>query len=304
MSQRRCYSQQLVAEHNEIPVVKATHLFELNRSSFYYDTKPTAIKRSARPLDPNLCNKLLGLRGYELTLGHRKTAHYLSKSTGVPVNHKKVYRHMKALKLLQPKHVRRPKMKKKSSVLWYCPLKSNMRWEADLTVISYANGHVFLFSVIDVFDKELIGSHIGLRCRSEEAISTLKNAVQQRFLSDACPHEIELVLRLDRGCQFTAHNFVETARLMNISVEFCDIQAPNQKPFIESFFASFKIEEVYRSGGYESPLQAIHAWPDYLYWYNNLRPHGALNYLSPVQFRNLCANRCSKSTMLLDYSLV
>jgi len=153
-----------------------------------------------------------------------------------------------------------------------------------LTLVPYETGHFFLFSVIDVFDKELVGSWLGFRCRKEDAIEALRHAIFNRFPDGQVPENLNLTLRLVRVCQFTAYEFAKAAKLFQIELEFCDVQAPNQKPFIESFFSSFKREEVYRNE-YKNPTQALSAWPEYVHWYNSKRPHGALNFLSPAQFR-------------------
>ena len=105
------------------------------------------------------------------------------------------------------------------------------------------------------------------------------------FLASICTWDFsEDPLRLDRGCQFTAENFVQSASKFGLLVEFCDVQAPNQKPFVEAFFSNFKREEVYRNQ-YQNPIQAFRSWQSYLSWYNEKRPHSALGFLSPVQFR-------------------
>jgi putative transposase len=284
VNQKRTYAKQLI-DDSGISVKIASKALGLNRSSWYYHTSPLERKRSHTPLDANLVQQLQGLSGYELTLGYRKTADYLRVQFEFVVNYKKMYRHMNQLKLLQPKHIKRPKKRKSPTVMWYCPMNSNQRWEADLTLVPYQEGHLYLFSVIDTYDKELIGSWFGFRCRKEEAIESLRQAVFNRFSSGIVTQDLTLVLRLDRGCQFTAHEFGEAARSFQIDIEFCDVQAPNQKPFIEAFFSNFKREEVYRSD-YQNPIQAFDAWAKYVLWYNTKRPHGSLNNLAPVQFRN------------------
>ena len=275
----------------------------LNRSSWYYISKPRHYKKSSRPLDPNLVSRLSSLSGYELTLGYKKVCAYLKALFNDCFNHKKVYRHMDILHLLQPKIIRKPKKKKLPSVLFYCPLQSNLRWESDLTLIPTEEGFLYLFTVIDAFDKEIIGSWLGFRCRCKEAMEALTQAVFARFPDQKAPQNLSLTLRLDRGCQFTAQNFAQAARNFNISVEFCDVQAPNQKPFIESFFANFKREEVYRNI-YQNSLQAFSAWPQYLDWYNNRRPHASIGYLSPADFRRSNSNKSSLfNTLLLSENI-
>lgn len=289
MSQRRGYAIRLQNEAN-LSVKGASKVFDLCRSSWYYSPLLKHEKRSARPLDPALVSQLGKLSGFALTLGHRKTAAHMWYEFQKRFNHKKVYRHMDKLNLLQPKVVKKKGKKKPPAVLCYCPLQSNLRWESDLTLVPYEHGHLYLFSVIDVFDKELVGSWFGFRCRKEDAIEALRQAVFNRFPDGKAPIDLTLTVRLDRGCQFTSYEFAKAAKLFQVELEFCDVQSPNQKPFIESFFSSYKKEEVYRNE-YQNATQALLAWPEYVEWYNTKRPHGSLNYLSPVQFRALHAKQ-------------
>lgn len=286
MTEKRKHVQEL---SKEVPVQMALGAMGLSRSSYHYKVVSNDKKDKRKvPLDPCLKDLLLNLKGYELTLGYYKLADYIKRNyadQGHWYNRKKVYRHMKVLKLLQPKHIRKPRNKqKKGGVLYYSPIHSNIRWEADLTFISYGLSHLYLFTVIDTFDKEIIGDFLSFRCRCDEAIESLKKAVLSRFPGGKVPSELELVLRLDRGCQYTAKDFCAQSRLLGLKFEFCDVQAPNQKPYIESFFSSFKREEVYRND-YKNPMDVFLAWKSYVLWYNNKRPHSSLGNLSPVQFR-------------------
>jgi putative transposase len=258
----------------------------LTKSCFYYRPKDSPSKRSKKPLDGNLVTVLESLQGYEQTIGCVKLTSYIRAQKKGIFNHKKVYRHMKALKLLQPKIGKKSRLagKKTPDVSFYSPLMSNVRWEADLTYVGYQHGNMYLFTVIDVFDRESIGSWTGLRCRAEEAAQALENAVKKRFPDGVIPVGLTVTVRVDRGCQYTAELFGNTARRLGIHVEYCDVQAPNQKAFVESFFSCFKREEVYRND-YADPIEASIGWYKYEDWYNHHRPHGSLGNLSPVQFR-------------------
>ena len=52
---------------------------------------------------------------------------------------------------------------------------------------------------------------------------------------------------MDRDPQFTACSFREAARILNVRLEYAGIQCPEDKPYIESFFGSYKTEELYRN---------------------------------------------------------
>jgi len=69
-----------------------------------------------------------------------------------------------------------------------------------------------------------------------------------------------------------------------VVIEYCGVQAPNDKPLVESWFACYKREEVYRNdcwNFWESKI-GFDASVD---WYNYRRPHGSLGNVSPASFR-------------------
>jgi len=277
----------------QVPLKMGLRAFGLHKSSYYYQSmrKPNWAKnversdKRTRPLDGKLVHQLLGLSGYELTLGYQKLTYYLRTVYAQLHNKKKMYRHMKTLKLLQAKAIKNLRKKKKGPhVLFYSACRGNVRWEADLTVVSYDGGQLYLFTVMDTYDKEIIGSWLGFRCRCQEALASLEQAINSRFPDGKVSEGLELTLRLDRGCQFTAQDFGQKAREYGLRIEYCDVQAPNQKPYIESLFSNFKREEVYRND-YRNPLDVFRGWETYVEWYNTKRPHASIGFTSPVQFR-------------------
>ncbi len=189
---------------------------------------------------------------------------------------------MKEFNLLQLKRIKRRWIKNKR--LPFCSaIRSNVRWEADLVFISTAMGNVYLFVIEDTYDREVLSGHMDIQCGTQQAVECLKGAIKKRF-SDGKVERLTLTLRVDRGCQWTAEDFAKFAQSRGITLEFCGIQTPNDKPYIESFISCYKCEEVYRNQ-YEDFFQAYEGWKNYVQWYNNLRPHGALNNRSPVIFR-------------------
>lgn len=254
----------------------------LSKSSYLYESRPTSQKKRTYKLDPILKDVLLNLNDRELTLGYRKLTKYLREKRQGVWNKKKVYSHMKALDLLQPKHIKRRYLKNRRLAVC-CPIQSNVRWEADLTFVPTLMGMMYLFVVEDVYDKEILAGYMDIRCRAAEAIKALEEAIKKRF-GDRLPEGLFLTLRVDRGCQFTAEDFETFAKSQGIDLEFCGIQTPNDKPYIESFFGCYKREEVYRNV-YEDFFQAYEGWEGFRKWYDELRPHGALKNLTPKAFR-------------------
>lgn len=269
----------------------ALDIIGIKKSTYFYRKKNRYKKRKAYRLDPELCEVLKSLQGYELTLGYRKTTEYIRKRHKKNWNKKKVYRHMKKLKLLQPKKIKRRKHPN-TRLAKCCAIRSNVRWEADLTYVRYAGGYAYLFIVEDVYDKEIVGEHISYRSRADEAVSSLKKAVYNRF-NGIKPKGLELVIRVDRGCQYTSQPFYDFCNSEEIKLEFCGVQTPNDKPYVESFIGCYKREEVYRND-YQNFLEVCQGWGKYLQWYHESRPHGSLNLLSPAEFK-----KQSKSSLIV-----
>jgi len=100
------------------------------------------------------------------------------------------------------------------------------------------------------------------------------------------PYGHKLTLRVDRGTQFTARNFREAAKTLNVWLEYAGVQCPEDKPYIESFFGSYKTEELYRNE-YSSLAETRAGWESYRAWYCNDRLHQALWYKSPRDYAKI-----------------
>jgi len=261
----------------------ALKYLNLSKSSYSYTSCNADKPKRVYVLDSELSDALRGLTGYELTIGCKKTTTYVRQKHKCVWNHKKVYRHMESLKLLQPKRIKRRWIKNKR-LSFSCPIASNVRWEADMTFVPTGIGSTYLFIVEDVYDREVIGGQMSLQAGAREAVKSLEEAVDKRFGVGNRAEGLHLTVRVDRGCQYTAEAFETFALSRGINLEFCGVQTPNDKPYIESFIGCYKSEEVYRND-YTSFFEAYEGWKNYLEWYNYHRPHGSLGNVSPVSFK-------------------
>jgi len=89
---------------------------------------------------------------------------------------------------------------------------------------------------------------------------------------------------LDNGLIFTARRFRAACRDYRPRQEFITPYTPAQNGMIERFFRSLKEECVWQHNfaDYAEARTAIGRW---ISWYNERRPHQALGYLSPHQYR-------------------
>jgi len=264
------------------PLKVALEAVGMAKSSYYY--RPVR-KRKPRALDEALVRAINEARqGHAVVYGYRKVTMAL-RAARWTVNGKKVLRHLRALGLTQPRKLKGHKWSRPAIVR---PVVCNTYWEADLTYVWTGSANAYLFVVIDAYDRDIVGDVFSDRCRAREAAEALESAVLSRF-GGRVPYGHELTLRVDRGSQFTAHSFHEAARILNVRLEYAGIQCPEDKPYIESFFGSYKTEEVYRNE-YNSLAEARAGWESYRGWYRNDRLHQALWYKSPRDYAKIACN--------------
>lgn len=109
------------------------------------------------------------------------------------------------------------------------------------------------------YDKEPVGDYYGLRCRAEEAIHSLQEAVETRFGILKPVNDYRVTLRLDQCREYISKKFRNRAKELGVKIEYCGIDCPDDKPYIESFFSRYKCEEVYRNE-YRSFTDAMLGW--------------------------------------------
>ncbi|MFC1948097.1 transposase [Chloroflexota bacterium] len=141
---------------------------------------------------------------------------------------------------------------------------------------------------MDAWDRDVVGDVFSDRCRAIEAAEVLEKAVINRF-GGKVPEGHNLTLRVDRGSQYRARLFRDTARLLNVKLEYAGVKCPEDKPYIEAFFSNYKTEELYRNE-YHSFEEAKVGWESYREWYWNDRIHQGIDYMTPVQYTQRAQN--------------
>jgi putative transposase len=135
--------------------------------------------------------------------------------------------------------------------------------------------------VIDAYDREVIGYRFRLTCRSEDLLAALDEALLSRFAQGSSPG---LALRTDNSPQMTSRRFKRALEACEITHERTGYNNPDGDAYIERFFRTLKEEEVWLHD-YASFAEASEAIARFIAYYNAERPHQALGYLSPQEFR-------------------
>lgn len=262
MSERRAQVRILLEKGARLgAALKAT---ELSKSTWFYRSRP----RAPHPLRPLVVALLGQVTGYELTYGYRRLAGWLRRK-GLWINKKSVLRHARVLAMLQPKKRKGPRWTALERVT---PTEVNTYWEGDFTPVDAREGREWLCAIVDPAQAiRPVADAISDRCRAKEACEVLEEAVLETFPAEGCvPEGHRLVLRVDRGGQFIAKDFRNTANRLGVTLEYCGVKCPNDKPYVESFFSLYKVEEVYRNE-YRTREEARAGWQRWRTWYTTER---------------------------------
>jgi putative transposase len=191
----------MVSEGYTATLVAAT--LAIGRSSLYYRKKP----RGSRA-DRNYDEPIVMACGEKLACGYRRVAWWLQRKKGLLVNRKRVLRVMRERGLLvRSRRLRARRRKEWGRVEASAP---NQIWQSDMTKIwaGPAVGWACLVSVIDCCTREIMGWNLSHRCRTEDALAAVEQAVPARLPEGS--REANVMLTTDNATRFTSSRFLET----------------------------------------------------------------------------------------------
>jgi len=154
----------------------------------------------------------------------------------------------------------------------------NRKWIADFTYVWTAEGWLYVAAVIDLFSRRVVGWSMKAEMNAQLVTDALLMAIWRRGKPDALLHHS------DRGSQYTSEQF---QRLMADNGVDCSMSRSGNvwdNAAMESFFSSLKTERIAHKV-YRSRDAAKADVFDYIErFYNTVRRHSTIGYLSPVEF--------------------
>jgi putative transposase len=158
----------------------------------------------------------------------------------------------------------------------------NQIWQSDMTKIwaGPAVGWAYLVSVIDCCAREIVSWNLSLRCRTEEALEAVEQAVPARLPEGS--REARVTLTTDNGTQFTSARFIETRHRLGITHRRTAYNHPEGNSYIERFHRSLKEEEVWPTE-YRDVQEARASIARWIQEYNHDRPHRGVQNRTPYE---------------------
>ncbi len=273
----------MIDRTHELPVVRQCHILALSRSTAYYQPQPVSDADLAlmRRIDElhlaypfagaRMLRDLLRREGY--TIG-RKRVRTLMTRMGINAVYRKPHTSQR-----HPAHRVYPYLLRHLEIT-----RSNHVWAADITYIPMKRGFVYLFAVLDWASRRVLAWRLSNTLTTDFCLDAVQEAITQ--------YGTPAIFNTDQGCQFTSLEFTGLLKDHGIQISMDGKGCWRDNVFVERLWKSIKYEEVYLHA-YETVSAAQQGLERYLTFYNQFRPHRALDGHTPdgVYVDNLPARR-------------
>jgi putative transposase len=207
--------------------------------------------------------------------GYRRMAAWLS------LGETRTRRLWRNLKLQLPR--RRPRRRRcGSDIRLPSAIRPNSVWTYDFIHDRFANGTALkLLCVLDEHTRECLAIEVARFIRSQDVILTLSRLMKL--------YGKPIFIRSDNGAEFTARAVMTWLRDQNIGPAYIAPGRPWQNGFVESFHGKLRDECLNREwfNNVREAKIIIECWRQF---YNQERPHSALNYKTPREARQRWLN--------------
>ena len=159
------------------------------------------------------------------------------------------------------------------------PTSPSSVWVSDITYIPTDQGWLYLTTVIDLYDRKVIGWSLSDNMTTEDTV--IKAWKMANVNRDCQPG---MLFHSDRGVQYTSNYLREELAKKNV------IQSMSRKgncwdnAVAESFFKIIKSGMIDHKHYFAHYQARIDIFEFIEIWYNKQRRHSALGYLSPYEF--------------------
>ena len=194
---------------------------------------------------------------------------------GEIVNHKKLYRIYTSMKL----NIRRRAKKRLPARVkqqLFQPSALNEVWSIDFMSDSLWDGRkIRLLNIIDDFNREVLTIETDTSLPTLRVIKSLQELSEHRGLPK--------FIRVDNGPEFISDKLDSWCKLNKIQLIFIQPGEPTQNAYIERFNGTLR-RDVLNAYVFKSIKEVREVTEEWMFDYNNNRPHSSLNNKTPVEY--------------------
>lgn len=160
------------------------------------------------------------------------------------------------------------------------PKRQGEVWVSDITYVRTLEGWLYLTVIIDLADRKVIGWSTS---KTMKAADTVISAWNMAILNR--PIMGQLIFHSDQGVQYACHEFRAVLRKAKTVIQSMSRKGNCwDNACAESFFKSIKTEWIYRFKYFNRKSASLSIFEYIATWYNTLRRHSSLGYLSPLEY--------------------
>ena len=156
------------------------------------------------------------------------------------------------------------------------PKRPNQSWSLDFMSDSFAGGRPFrTLNILDDYNREVVWIEVDTSLPAERVIRVLETAAIGRGLPDQ--------IRMDNGPELISIVLRKWARRRGVKLVHIQPGKPAQNAYIERFNRTFR-EDILDAHVFQTLEEVRDLAESWMETYNAIRPHEALQGLSPYQF--------------------
>jgi putative transposase len=152
--------------------------------------------------------------------------------------------------------------------------KSNKVWALDITYIPMQTGFMYLFAIIDIHSRYVVGWSLSNTMSAQGCVDTIEEAISH--------HGVPEIINSDQGSQFTSDIYIQCLENHKIHISMDGKRRAIDNIFIERLWRSVKYEDVYLNA-YDNGNKLWKGLNDYFRFYNHERLHQNLDYRTPEE---------------------
>lgn len=156
----------------------------------------------------------------------------------------------------------------------------NQVWSTDISYVAMEHGFMYLYAIIDVYSRCIVGWGLCNTLDAANAIEVLEEAVRV--------HGAPEIINSDQGCQYTSKEWLEACERLGIRVSMDGRARCLDNIWIERFWRTIKREYIYLNPE-DNAANLRSGIGKFIEYYNTKRCHQGIGHRIPAQVYALAA---------------
>jgi putative transposase len=157
--------------------------------------------------------------------------------------------------------------------------RANEIWSWDLSYLRLGEVFVYLFAIIDVYSRKIVGWHLSENATVAEMKKAWDKALCSEGLMDTEVAPQMPIALSDHGVQMAKKSAKQFFRDLGVKQLFARYQTPQDNAWIESWFRILKYDWL-RFKDYITFGELEEILRNFIHTYNTLRYHGSIGYVT------------------------